>query len=363
MAEPVGKCYFQRDFQIMRLGFYNFYKQYNRNRMFEDPSSPIGDNLMYPFVHLGHKLRALGHEVTTLDLGDLSRFEAVVFLDHPTFLNPYFRRLQQLPGVRRYLFLLENPANRPDNYWPANHRAFERVFTWNPQLVDERKYHRFYLPNQIPAVTDLPGGAARKFCVSIASQKYSNHPDELYSERVRAIRFFERQHPAEFDLYGTLWDRWYFRGRLARLNLFLQKLYAGPLRSWHTRRFPSWRGPVPGKHAVLRQYRFAICYENAVFPGYITEKLFDCLFAGCVPVYRGAPEVVDVVPAGTFIDQRNFRNYDELYQYLKTMPVSEYENYRTAITAYLAGPTIQKFGPDAFTQLILDHIVSPRTPG
>lgn len=352
-----------RNFQNMRLGFYNFYKQYNRNRMFVDPSSPIGDNLMYPFVHLGQKLRALGHEVTTLDMGDLTKFDAAVFLDHPTFFNPYFRQLKKLQHQRLYLFLLENPANRPDNYWPANHRAFDRVFTWNPRLVDGRKYLRFYLPNQIPVGAELPAGETRKFCVTIASQKYSGHPDELYTERVRAIRWFEQNHPAEFDLYGTLWDRWYFQGRLARLNLGLQKLYAGPLRSWHTRRFPSWKGPVTSKHAMLRQYRFAICYENAVFPGYITEKIFDCLFAGCVPVYRGAPDVAEVVPAGTFIDQRNFGDYGELYQYLKTMPASEYDSYRTAIANYVAGGAIQKFGPDYFTQVILDHIVSPHSQG
>ena len=48
---------------------------------------------------------------------------------------------------------------------------------------------------------------------------------------------------------------------------------------------------------------FAICYENARdIPGYITEKIFDCFFAGCVPIYwGGAPNVTDHIPANTFI--------------------------------------------------------------
>src|ERR1035441_3578957 len=99
----------------MYIGFYNFYRHYNANRMFTDPSSPIGDNLMYPFVLAGQRLRQAGHQAATLDTDQLDRFDAAVFLDHPTLLNPYWRKLRRLPGKKLYLFLFENPANRPDN--------------------------------------------------------------------------------------------------------------------------------------------------------------------------------------------------------------------------------------------------------
>lgn len=341
----------------MYLGFYNFYRHYNGNRMFTDPASPIGDNLMYPFVHLGQKLRALGHQAATLDMDDLSKFDAAVFLDHPTLLNPYFRRLQRMRGKKLYLFLFENPANRPDNYWTANHRVFEKVFTWNPQLVDGRKYCRFYLPNRIPPVAGRDPGEQRKFCVTIASQKYSSHPQELYSERVRAIRWFEQYHPEEFDLFGTLWEHPYFTGRLARLNLGLLKFYARHPAVLRKQRFPSHRGTVPCKHDVLRQYKFAICYENAVFPGYVTEKIFDALFAGCIPVYLGAPDITEQIPPGVFIDKRKFKNYAGLYDYLHMMPEAEYLGYRQAIERFLTGSGIRPFSAEHFADTVIQHIV------
>ena len=345
----------------MYLGFYNFYRHYNGNRMLTDPTSPIGDNLLYPMVHLGERLRASGHQVATLDMDDLSRFDAAVFLDHPTILNPYFRQLQKMRDKKLYLFLLENPANRPDNYWPANHRAFEKVFTWNPQLADGRKYHRFYLPNQIPPIARLEPAEQRKFCVTIASQKYSSHPAELYSERVRAIRWFEQHHPAEFDLFGTLWEHPYFTGKLARLNLGLHKFYACFPSALRRQRFPSHRGTVPGKHAVLRQYKFAICYENAVFPGYLTEKIFDALFAGCIPVYLGTPDVTDQLPPGIFIDKRKFKNYADLYDYMHTMPEAEYLGYREAIEQFLTGPGIHPFSAEHFADTVIQKIVHEST--
>jgi hypothetical protein len=342
----------------MYLGFYNFYKSYNGNRMFTDPSSPIGDNLGYPMVHLGQRLRALGHRVATLDMDDLSKFDVAVFLDHPTFLNPYLRRLKQMKGKKRYLFLLENIANRPDNYWLRNHEAFDGVFTWNPELVDGRKYHRFHLANQIPPLVKFDPQEKRKFCVTIASQKYSSHPQEIYSERVRAIRWFEANHPADFDLYGTLWEQPYFTGKLARLNLGLQQFYARFPGALRRRRFPSHRGTVPSKRAVLRQYKFAICYENAVFPGYITEKIFDALFAGCIPIYLGAPDVTEQLPKNIFIDKRQFKTYADLYDYLHGMPAAEYLGYRQAIEQFLTGPGIRPFGAEYFADTVIQHIVN-----
>lgn len=342
----------------MNLGFYNFYRQYNGNKMFTDPSSPIGDNLMYPMVHLAQKLRAAGHQVATLDMEDLSNFDVAIFLDHPTLLNPYFRRLRNLRGKKLYLFLMENAANRPDNYWTFNHRDFERVFTWNPQLVDGQKYHRFYLPNRIPPPVRFQPEEQRNFCVTIASQKYSGHPLELYSERVRAIRWFEHHHPDEFDLYGTLWEHPYFTGRLARWNLGLHKFYAEFPSALRKPRFPSHRGTVPTKHAVLKQYKFALCYENAVFPGYITEKIFDALFAGCIPIYLGAPDVTDSLPPEIFIDKRKFENYADLYDYMHNMTEAEYLGYRQAIEQFLIGPGIRPFSAEHFAETVIPSLVN-----
>lgn len=40
---------------------------------------------------------------------------------------------------------------------------------------------------------------------------------------------------------------------------------------------------------LLRNFRFNVCYENSNQKGYVTEKLFDAKFAGCIPLYWGDP--------------------------------------------------------------------------
>jgi hypothetical protein len=344
----------------MNLGFWNFYMHWNGNRMFTDETSTTaGDNISHGSVYFGRRLRALGHQVATLDMDKLENFDAVVFFDHPTLYNRYYRRLLRTPGKKLYIFLLENEANRPDNYWRWNQRAFEKVFTWNPTLVDNRKTFQFWQTVKIPSPFSINVAEKTKFCVTISSQKYLSHPKVLYGERVAVIRWFEREHPAQFDLYGGRWDRLYFKGRLSRLNYLLQPFYAKFPKSFRVCRFPSYRGTVPNKNAVMRHYKFAIVYENAVFPGYLSEKIFDAFFAGCVPVYLGAPDVTDNIPAETFIDRRNFRNNEELYQFLASMPEKEYLGYIRAIEDFVRGDRIKVFGGENLTRIVLKEIVEP----
>jgi hypothetical protein len=46
------------------------------------------------------------------------------------------------------------------------------------------------------------------------------------------------------------------------------------------------------KLLYLRQYYFNICPENSNSPGYVTEKLFEALYSGCIPIYTGGGGVI-----------------------------------------------------------------------
>ncbi len=56
-------------------------------------------------------------------------------------------------------------------------------------------------------------------------------------------------------------------------------------------------GKVFGNHFsgskidLISKYRYNICFENSVYPGYTTEKLMEAKVAGCVPIYYGTETV------------------------------------------------------------------------
>ena len=39
------------------------------------------------------------------------------------------------------------------------------------------------------------------------------------------------------------------------------------------------------KLEAISNYKFSVCYENSIAPGYVTEKLLHAKVAGCIPIY------------------------------------------------------------------------------
>ena len=104
----------------MYIGFYNNTKQFNNNKMLTDPSSPIGDDLMYPFVLLAQNLKKLGHKTSTIDMDKLEKFDAVVFVDFPGYKNKYLKKLIRNGFKNLYLIICESPAIKSDNFMGPN---------------------------------------------------------------------------------------------------------------------------------------------------------------------------------------------------------------------------------------------------
>ena len=70
------------------------------------------------------------------------------------------------------------------------------------------------------------------------------------------------------------------------------------------------------RRTVIGRYHFYLALENSIAPDYVTEKLFDALLAGTVPIYRGAPNFREFVPEGSFIDATTFNGPKSLADYL-----------------------------------------------
>jgi hypothetical protein len=50
--------------------------------------------------------------------------------------------------------------------------------------------------------------------------------------------------------------------------------------------------------------------------GYITEKIFDCFYAGTVPIYYGASDISDFIDPKSFIDYQNFSGLTDLKRFI-----------------------------------------------
>ena len=78
------------------------------------------------------------------------------------------------------------------------------------------------------------------------------------------------------------------------------------------------------KLSIVSRYRFTIAIENSITRDYVTEKFFDPLVAGSVPVYLGASNVEDFAPGRRcFIDVRDFPDPRALAERLQALADNE----------------------------------------
>ena len=71
------------------------------------------------------------------------------------------------------------------------------------------------------------------------------------------------------------------------------------------------------RQELYSKYKFTLAFENSFAADYVTEKLYEPLTAGSVPVYRGTEDVAELAPAaGSYIDARGFASARELGAYL-----------------------------------------------
>jgi hypothetical protein len=84
------------------------------------------------------------------------------------------------------------------------------------------------------------------------------------------------------------------------------------------------------KLATIAHYKFTLAFENSIAHDYVTEKFFEPLRVGSVPVYLGAPNVDDLAPGDRcYINARRFRSPWRLAQYLLWLDANpdEYDTY------------------------------------
>lgn len=318
------------------------------------------DNWTDRFIKLKEKLFERGYDLSTQDLNPPKESAFVIYANNMPDVLP-----NEKDACKSYLILSESAFIKPDNYDITKYRYFRKVFTWSDDLVDEKKIVKVNYSHLFPKTINRDFAKKKKLCVMIAGNKRPLHgtPEHLrdlslYEERKAIIRWFENNHPSDFDLYGTGWDRYRFGGpKITRaLNKvpFLPELYL----VMREGKFSSYRGQIERKKPIMEKYWFSICLENAKdIPGYITEKIFDSFFAGCVPIYRGADNITDHVPQDCFIDQRKFPTYERMYQYLRNISENDYQWYLENISSYLQSPESWAFKSEGFAEKLIGEIL------
>jgi hypothetical protein len=304
-------------------------------------------------THIPRALRAAflirGIELNTPDINQGREIAFDLFMEGREFKED---------GIPKFLVALENPNINHLNVDRDYCRRFRKVFAWDKRLHDLPNVVPIMVPNRLEFEPFLPFEQREIFSCLINANKAFRRPQagDLYQERLKVIRWYEKNAPEYFELYGLGWekpapayDAW---GKVKRSLSSLGAKWVG------YKPFPSYRGELREKSSVLRRSKFAWCYENTIGPdNYITEKIFDSFLSGCVPIYWGAENVLEHIPAECFINRINFANMEMAHRYLAAMPAADYSGYQKSITDFLGSDSVQCFNAEYFVSEVVETLV------
>jgi hypothetical protein len=362
-----------------------------KGKLFDRESNPFaGDDILAPYVAVRDKLVEHGFEVKTADALPAApdgKQRLLISFGAPDRTIPRtvarYRALARRPDVTLSSFVaMECPVVEPGMYeaLPDFAELFRRVLSWSdsesllPFTRRSVPVQRFCWPQSFDSVSErLWEIKQRKFLIMMNANKLPRlYRDELYTARLSAVQYFHGF--SEIDLYGRNWDRAPTRVGKTHTPYILRR-FASRAWEWRQRHWPNptyvavakaSRGAAKSKSETMAQYRFALCFENSVLRGWMTEKLFDCFFVGTIPVYWGAPDVLDWVPAETFIDMRKFADFAELRAFLHSLSPTQENAYREAARAYLQSRQFEPFRHSTFAselaRLALQDAAQVSTP-
>jgi alpha(1,3/1,4) fucosyltransferase len=132
---------------------------------------------------------------------------------------------------------------------------------------------------------------------------------------------------------------------------------AGP----HLNNLSAWTVPkVPNrlipKINFLQRFKFTLAIENSIWPGYMTEKLVDPMYAASLPIYVGDPKAMLTFNPDSYIDFSCFANMKEMIEFVREVDNDDELYLRMLAAPFYRDNAIPKFARDDTIRAFFDRI-------
>lgn len=297
-------------------------------------------------------------------IGNVENSQILISINHndSIFKKFYCNAIQDKLS---FLVLLEPKSVFPSQYSPKILAKYSKCFypgNRSRQSLDQEMLGWPYLFNENPArpepvemklsdylesvlseqIFDLGRWNARANQITmIAANKVSPTNENLYNLR----RSLASSLPNEsLKLYGPLWSESLLNQvlhRLAVLVFALKSGYRPNLKSLFGalgKSYPAALGEVVNKHAILKDSKFSLVVENS--SENITEKLFDSLINGAIPIYIGPDLQYSGIPSGVAL--QGLSDAKSITEMLENISAQDISQYLRAIEDFLKSSVFEQ---------------------
>jgi hypothetical protein len=346
--------------QMKKIATVVQYDSYLGDRLFQGAGAIQGANAqdthwLEPYAYLQREGAKQGFDLHTEDIVSPSEADIIFYLDRPRSRRKIQEIRSRNPGARHVVLLLESPLHNACMFEEGNLADFDAVLTFLPSLMGRPGRFRYSLPfSNSKRVEEGPPYDRRKVAVLVSSNINYNlryimgilrrnrregwggmgrsawrmvRFNELYSARQQVARAFAHIRPDALDIFGRGWEG----------EVCSQGVLNGP------------------KLDLIAGYRFNICFENVRGQfGYVSEKLFDGVFAGAVPVYLGDEDIARSVPDEVYVDAREFEGqWDRLARYLISFPEERWRRHHEAGREFIRNFSHSDYSPESFAGKVI----------
>jgi len=290
----------------------------------------------------------LGYRITS----DPLDADIYISVDYNTENEPVLRERKEAEKVN-VLFRSEPSCVLPTGYSKTAMELNDQIITFGrPQTQPNSEYWPQFWNENLS--TQGISERIQDRAALINANKLNLTPHELYSLRRLCIKKLKN-----VDSFGDEWNS----SMGSRIKVAVIEILKNPSRHlftyfFHSRywltRWPKTLAPVE-KSDSLKQYKVSLVIENEIT--YLSEKLFDALTSGCIPVYVG-PDISGYgIPKSLVIEAK--ANVKSIQTALEQARQADYEKFRERLREWFIQPeTIERHKGEIVMARVLEKCVT-----
>jgi hypothetical protein len=259
-----------------------------------------------------------------------SRAPAVLVRQEPKVVRPQNFRADYLEHMSMVIDVGRSPsASKSRINWP---QRWTLEHLESPKIASGERINRFAIIN---------------------ANKMSFVDGELYS-----LRRLMAQKSSDIDVWGFDWNMpWFRRATKAFEELMIPLKHGFGIKpaaivGWFKSPL-SFKGTSDDKLSTLGTYKYSLVIENSI--EYMSEKLFDSLFAGTLPIYVGPNPVEFGMP--DFVAVHASPDIDSIMKAIDQARTIDLEAWRASVLAWLKSDGVEQSWSGPFvTKQIIENI-------
>jgi len=116
------------------------------------------------------------------------------------------------------------------------------------------------------------------------------------------------------------------------------------------------------KYDFIREYKFNLCFENKAVEGYTTEKLVEAMWARCIPIYWGNPNVGLEFNTRSFLSLNDYRTEEEFLEAIIEIDQDDAKYRRMLAEPYFPGNRVNEYYDENRVLAFFERILGDPTP-